>query len=116
MSAWNGPRSLFVTTGGSIYLQAQVGQTPSSQSGSSTYFCSNMDIGSGSVDPVTGLGVGRMTAGYRCDISGGSGGPSGSEDERQVDIRYGSTCVSLTDRVTGANYGVQRRRVTVLSL
>ena len=114
VTASNGPRSLFITTSGGLYLQAQVGPLTSSQSGSSTYLCRALDFGSGSVDPVTGQGIGRMRSGYRCNIAGGSGGPYGDDGERLVDIRAGSTCVSLTDQVSTLNAGVQRRNVIVL--
>jgi hypothetical protein len=114
VSANNGPRSLLLNGAGYVSVQASVGPGYTSQSGSSTYYCRSYDIGSGSVDAVTGVGVGQMRSGTRCDISGGSGGPSSENDQRAVALKLGTTCLSITDTATGPSVGDQSLRVIVL--
>lgn len=108
----NGSRSLLVSSQGGFYLQAQVGVGYTIEGGG-TYNCRYQDYGSGTLDPITGVGSGQLRDGYRCNISGGSGGPSGENASRPVALKLGTTCLAITDQVAPAA-GTQRKRVTVL--
>ncbi|GEM_PF-2787573 len=108
----NGPRSLVLTSTGGLYVQAQIGVGYTIEGGG-TYNCNYYDYGTGNLDPATGLGTGQLRDGHRCNISGGSGGPSGENAPRAVTLKHGTTCLAITD-VAGTATGNQRLRVTVL--
>jgi hypothetical protein len=103
----NGSGSMTLYPDGNVSLWLQVGQSTLSQSGSSTYVCKSQDIGSVSVG-ADGVGTGRMRSGYRCNISGGSGGPYGDDDQRSVSAKLGSTCLAVVDVAPRVQGGQQR--------
>ncbi len=108
----NGARSLLVSSQGGFYLRAQVGAGYTIEGGG-TYNCRYQDSGSGSLDPLTGVGTAQLRDGYRCDISGGSGGPGGENAPRAVALKHGTTCLAISDQVVPVA-GTQRKRVIVL--
>jgi hypothetical protein len=113
----NGNSSFALYPDGSVSLWTQIGWTYSSQSGSDTYYCKNLDIGSGKVNPTTGLGTGQMQANYHCDIAGGSGGPYGYDPYRAVNLRLGTTCLAVADADPNPKtaYGTQTKSVITLT-
>jgi hypothetical protein len=108
----NGVWSRALSPDGGLSLNTQVGFSTLSDG----YDCRDTDIGSGMVSLTTGLGEGSMTAGYRCNISGGSGGPYGTDPQRAVSLRYGASCMAVTDKLPTptTNFGTQRRSVIIL--
>jgi hypothetical protein len=110
---YNGPRSLYLSARGDVSVWARIGFGYTLEGGG-TYYCNNYDIGFGTLSPSTGIGTGQMHDGYKCNISGGSGGPGGDNEQRQVALKLGSTCLSITDTTFTTVYGTQKKRVTIL--
>lgn len=105
----NGANSLQLTLDGGIYLQAR-----GPIYGADEYDCYSEDKGSGRVSLATGVGEGTMQTWSWCNIRGGSGGPSSHGDTRAVTLKYGASCVAVTDKEPTTRYGVQSRNVTII--
>ena len=90
-----------------------------SQQGSSTYLCSTTDRNanwSTELD-VNGQGDTQMEWADRCNIAGGSGGPSDVGPRRPVHISLGDSCMSVTETpAPGArDYGRQIKQMYIVS-
>ena len=100
---------MIITTDRGVYIQARLG----AYSVSGSYTCYDHDTGRGMLDE-TGVGTGTMKAGNRCNVTGGSGGPYSYEPQRAVAMKYGASCVAVTDEDPAPRVGIQRKSVTIL--
>lgn len=98
-------------TGEVTVSQAVVGDTVTQRNGSSTYRCRRSERGTGRLDVSTGKGTGDMQLANRCDVAGGSGGPSDIDDRRPVSMKLGSRCLAVTDDLPATRFGKQKRTV-----
>ncbi|MBS2015376.1 MAG: hypothetical protein JST00_20985 [Deltaproteobacteria bacterium] len=110
----NGPNSITFEPRGSFAVSYRIGPVNVAQFGSDRYECSSHEMGSGSVDPSTGVGSMSITPTSRCNISGGSGGPWNMGAARWADARAGQRCLSFVDRFDASAPGFQAVGVTTL--
>ncbi len=90
-----------------------------SQQGSSTYLCSTTDRNANWSTELDANGQGdtQMEWADRCNIAGGSGGPSDVGPRRPVHISLGDSCMSVTETpAPGArDYGRQIKQMYIVS-
>lgn len=103
------PASFTVSPG--RYLRAEIAlDTYTSQQGSSRYVCSTKDYGGTTLDE-SGKGASNMQWSDRCNIQGGSGGPSDIGEYRPSDFTFGAKCASIVEKdpPAASRFGTQTK-------